>query len=121
MENYNRVLTDEELARLSNKDRREYLRQRRSTNNQELLKNIHSSEQELQNISFQSTELQHKKKSNAGRKKIDDSEKKQQLMITIEAESNRKLQSVDKKNYKKLLSRYIDKNIDSIVDAMQQL
>ena len=42
-------------------------------------------------------------------------------MLTIEAESKLKLEGVDKKNFKKLLGRYIDKNIDEIVEAIEKL
>ena len=62
-----------------------------------------------------------KGKSKVGRKAIDDAEKKQQVMLTIEASSKARLEGVDKKNFKKLLGRYIDKNIDEIVEAIEKL
>lgn len=123
MSTYNRVLSEEELAALSSRERREYQKQLRSIYNQEAVKNV-SEQVEIPHPTppQASTPMeQKKKKNNAGRKPLADSEKKQQLMITVEAESKIKLQSVDEKNFKKLLSRYIDKNVDAIVNAMKQL
>ena len=123
MNTYSKVLTEEELATLSSRERREYQKQLRSMYNQEAVKNV-SEQVEIPHPTppQASTPMEQKKKKNhAGRKPIADSEKKQQLMITVEAESKRMLESVDAKNYKKLLSRYIDKNISTIVNAMKQL
>lgn len=126
MNTYSKVLTEEELATLSSRERREYQKQLRSMYNQEAVKNVSEQDEQVEiphpTPPQASTPMEEKKKkSNAGRKPIADSEKKQQLMITLEAESKRMLESVDSKNYKKLLSRYIDKNIDTIVNAMKQL
>ena len=61
-----------------------------------------------------------KKKSNAGRKKIDPDKQRQQAMLTLAPETMEKLSEFGK-NYKKLLNRYIDKNIDEIVEALKKL
>lgn len=60
------------------------------------------------------------KKSNAGRKAIPDEEKKKQIALTIKPESLNALSECDA-DYKKLLSRYIDKNIDTIVEELKKL
>ncbi len=60
------------------------------------------------------------KKSNAGRKAKKDSEKKKQIVLTIKPESMEALAASDP-DFKKLLSRYIDKNIDSIVEVLKGL
>ncbi|MCR5357180.1 MAG: hypothetical protein K6E63_07225 [Lachnospiraceae bacterium] len=60
------------------------------------------------------------KKSNAGRKAIPDEEKKKQITLTIKPESSAALSECDA-DYKKLLSRYIDKNIDTIVEELKKL
>ena len=61
-----------------------------------------------------------KKKSNAGRKKIDPGKQRQQAMLTLAPETMEKLSELGK-DYKKLLNRYIDKNIDEIVEALEKL
>lgn len=61
-----------------------------------------------------------KKKSNAGRKKIDPGKQRQQAMLTLAPETMEKLSEFGK-DYKKLLNRYIDKNIDEIVEALEKL
>lgn len=110
-------LNDDELDALSSKERREYLKKKRAYENEKLVN-------ETVNQSTESVPVvapPPKKKSNVGRKSIAASEKKQQIMLTIEAASKTRLESVDEKNYKKLLARYIDKNIDDIVKAIEQL
>ncbi len=61
------------------------------------------------------------KKSNAGRKSMDADKKKQQIMLTIKADSLSRLKEVDEADFKKLLGRYIDKNIDEIVIELEKL
>ena len=60
------------------------------------------------------------KKSNAGRHAKKESEKKKQIVLTIKPESLEALAASDP-DFKKLLSRYIDKNIDSIVEVLKGL
>ena len=122
-----RVLSEDELAALTSKERREYQKQLKEYNNKKMVEEIVNQGNEdiskavTPNIPPDNPPEPTKKKSNAGRKAIAASEKKQQIMITIEADSKAKLESVDTKNFKKLLGRYIDKNIDSIVKAIEQL
>ena len=123
-----KILTEDELAALSNKERREYLKQKREYDNKKLVTETVNQEVEVvpaatpsETITTTEPAPASKKKSNAGRKAIPDAEKKQQIMITIEAESKLKLEGVDKKNFKKLIGRYIDKNIDEIVEAIEKL
>lgn len=123
-----KILTEDELAALSNKERREYLKQKREYDNKKLVTETANQEVEVvpaatpsETITITEPAPVPKKKSNAGRKAIDDADKKQQIMLTIEAESKLKLEGVDKKNFKKLLGRYIDKNIDEIVEAIEKL
>lgn len=123
-----KILTEDELAALSNKERREYLKQKREYDNKKLVTETVNQEVEVvpsatlsETITKTDPVSAPVKKSNAGRKAIADAEKKQQIMLTIEAESKLKLEGVDEKNFKKLLGRYIDKNIDKIVEAIEQL
>lgn len=122
-----KFLTEEELQALTPRKRREYLKQKKEYDNTTMIEttlNPDADNEPIFTISGTSTihsTNSSKKKSNAGRKKIDDSQKKQQIMLTIEAESKSKLEAVDKRNYKKLLARYIDKNIDEVINAIRQL
>lgn len=123
-----KILTEDELATLSNKERREYLKQKREYDNKKLVTETANQEVEVvpaatpsETITTTEPAPVPKKKSNAGRKAIADADKKQQIMLTIEAESKLKLEGVDEKNFKKLLGRYIDKNIDEIVKAIEKL
>lgn len=61
-----------------------------------------------------------KKKSNAGRKKMEPGKQRQQAMLTLAPETMEKLSELGK-DYKKLLNRYIDKNINMIVEALEKL
>ena len=122
-----KILTEDELAALSSKDRREYQKQLRAYNNEKMVHDIVNQPNEVDSSTSSSDTTivdepaPTKEKSKAGRKAIDDAEKKQQVMLTIEALSKAKLEGVDKKNFKKLLGRYIDKNIDEIVEAIEKL
>lgn len=141
-----KYLSEEELANLSAKERRDYLKQKKEYENQKMVKDVLNEiventpltqinevsepsvkEPIIETITPASIEVTKVssntsvKKSNAGRKKISDSEKKQQIMLTIEPESKNKLEAVDSRNFKKLLGRYIDKNIDAIVEAIEKL
>lgn len=122
-----KILTEDELAALSSKDRREYQKQLRAYNNEKMVHDIVNQPNEVDSSTSSSDTTivaetaPTKEKSKAGRKAIDDAEKKQQVMLTIEASSKAKLEGVDKKNFKKLLGRYIDKNIDEIVEAIEKL
>ena len=141
-----KYLSEDELTTLSAKERREYLKKKKEFENQKMVKDVLKESVEnipiprineipkpsikepiSETISPSVTEISNSstnapvKKSNAGRKKISDSEKKQQIMLTIESESKNKLEAVDSRNFKKLLGRYIDKNIDAIVEAIEKL
>ena len=141
-----KYLSEEELANLSAKERRDYLKQKKEYENQKMVKDVLNESVENTPLTQINEVLESLvkepmtetitpaiievtkvsantpvKKSNAGRKKISDLEKKQQIMLTIEPESKHKLEAVDSKNFKKLLGRYIDKNIDVIVEAIEKL
>lgn len=126
-----KILTEEEFQALPPKKRRDYLKQKKEHDNNKMVENnmnpdtdedpISSVESVIAETPITYSSKTSEKKSNAGRKKIEDSQKKQQIMLTIEAESKSRLESVDERNYKKLLARYIDKNIDEIVNAIKQL
>ena len=60
------------------------------------------------------------KKSSVGRPALKESEKKKQIVLTIKPETMKALAACDP-DFKKLLSRYIDKNIGSIVEALKSL
>lgn len=110
-------LNDADFAALSSKARREYLKKKREYENAKLVTETVNQSTEFVPVVVTPS----RKKSNVGRKSIAASEKKQQIMLTVEAASKAKLESVDEKHYKKLLARYIDKNIDDIVKAIEQL
>ena len=123
-----KILSEEELAALSNKERREYLKQKREFDNAKLVTETANQESEEASVKIAPASVEktatanfHQKKSNAGRKAISAAEKKQQIMLTIEAGTKNKLEAVDSKNFKKLLARYIDKNIDTIVKEIEKL
>lgn len=129
MDNF-KVLTETELESLSSKERREYQKQLKEYNNRKMVEEIvhQTNDDDTKTPTVapstqvsKSTVSSSPKKSNAGRKKIDASEKKQQIMLTIEADTKAQLETFDEKKYKKLLARYIDKNIDAIINAMEQL
>ena len=65
----------------------------------------------------QKEQLSNKKKP--GRKSMAEDEKKQNLTITIEHSTMQRLVELDKKNFRKFLARYIDKNIDEILEQMK--
>ena len=123
-----KILSEEELAALSNKERLEYLKQKREFDNAKLVTETANQEPEEASVKIAPASVEktatanfHQKKSNAGRKAISAAEKKQQIMLTIEAGTKNKLEAVDSKNFKKLLARYIDKNIDTIVKEIEKL
>lgn len=60
------------------------------------------------------------KKSNAGRKAKKESEKKKQIALTLKPETVVALESSDP-DFRRLLSRYIDKNINAITKAIKSL
>lgn len=124
-----KILSENDIEALSSKERREYQKKLKEYNNSKMVNDIIN--QDSEEISVDSAQNRNmtdttkvtntKKKSNAGRKAIDAAERKQQIMLTIEANSKNKLESVDPRNFKKYLGRYIDKNIDEIVEAIKKL
>lgn len=47
--------------------------------------------------------------------------KKPQVMLTLKPETEDRLKDFDESGYKKLLSRFIDKNIDTIISELEKL
>ncbi len=59
-------------------------------------------------------------KKKAGRKAMKESEKKKQIVLTIKPETMKALEEVDP-DFKKLLNRYLDKDINQIVEILKKL
>ena len=59
------------------------------------------------------------RQSNAGRKTV--KKTRPQITLTLAPETVEKLAKVDEKGYRKLMNRYIDKNIDHIVEELAKL
>lgn len=114
-------LTDEELEGLSNNDRRDYLKRKKNYENQKMVQDVLDQDDPSTPSKETVNTPKRKGSSNAGRKKVAPAKKKQQIMLTIKPDSLEKLKDVDEDDFKKLLGRYIDKNIDEIVSELEKL
>ncbi len=120
-----RVLTEDEFEKLSSSERRRYTKQLKEYNSQKLVGDVVNQDEEESpktHITTNTSKERKKVKGKVGRPKIENpNEKKQQITLTIEPETKEKLESVNPKLFKKLLGRYVDKNIEEIVDAIKKL
>ncbi len=112
-----KILTEEELAALTSSQRRDYLKKKKEYDNKAL---VHGTLAESNDDPAPVHKVVSERKQ-AGRKPIPPDQKKQQIHLTVEASTKRALEEFAKRDYARLLSRYIDNNLETIMDAMKRI
>ncbi len=117
-----KILSEEELGALSNQQRREYLKAKREHDNKQLFERTLDSEPERTKSVEDSPTPSHvsevRKKSNAGRKKKDEKDKKKQMVLTLSpATYERLLEWAESKprtapNY---VSEFVEEHLNEII------
>ena len=117
-----KILSEEELGALSNQQRREYLKAKREHDNKQLFERTLDSEPErtksVEDLPTPSHVSEVRKKSNAGRKKKDEKDKKKQMVLTLSpATYERLLEWAESKprtapNY---VSEFVEEHLNEII------
>ena len=139
-----KVLNADELAALPSKERRDYQKRLKEYNNRKMVADILDQEPERNDevltpkaLTPETESEPEKPKKNTQSattvpskngatkkqqipKKTEESKKKQQITLTITSESKARLEGADADNYKRILSRYVDRNIDTIVEFIEE-